>query len=300
VTVADDHLARVGAVLDDLDREDAAWDFDRGLPDCARETLALFEALQPVIPIAIKLGFGRAPGAEADEDASWAASIALARRAVLARRAGGIDHGLAADNLRLLDRVETLIGVWPDDDWAEVVRNRVQGLVDASQRGAQRGTELRQSHQQAEAEDGLSVGWLLRHPTDHWLHSELATVSEPGCRALLEAQIARLDPSYQELCRLDWTREEAVADVICEIQIVSASPGRWDEPASAVVIAPIKGEAPAGERISVRLVEDPEGPFNGTLVSFLPDQRWRICARRLEDDTLLPLDGTRRLATPRS
>ena len=128
--------------LNDLDREDAAWDFDRGLPDCAREALALFDALQPVIPIALKLGFGRAPGADADEDASWAASLALARRNVLARQAGGIGDGLAADNLRLLDRIETLIGVWPDDDWADVVRCRVEGLVDASQRGAQRATSF--------------------------------------------------------------------------------------------------------------------------------------------------------------
>jgi hypothetical protein len=93
----------------------------------------------------------------------------LARRNVLARQARGIGHGLAADNLRLLDRIETLIGVWPDDDWADVARCRVQGLVDASQWGAQRGNELRESRHQAEVEDGFSVAWLLRHPTDYWL-----------------------------------------------------------------------------------------------------------------------------------
>jgi hypothetical protein len=298
VTVADDHLARFGAVLDDLDREDAPWDVDQSVPDCAREALASFEALRPIIPIVLELGFAGAPGAEADADASWAARIALARRQALAVQAGGIDHGLALDNLRLLDRIETLIGVWPED-WGDVVRCRVQGLVDAAQRGAQRGTELRQSRQHPEVEDGPSVGWLLRHPTDHWLRAALPTVSDPVSRVLIEAQIATLAPSYQALCRLDLSGEEAEADTICEIQIVDASPGRWEEPASAVVIAAIKGDAPVGEHISVRLVEDPGGPFNGTLVSFLPDQRWRICARMLEDGSFLPLDGTRRLARPR-
>ncbi|MDQ6732066.1 MAG: hypothetical protein M3022_17705 [Actinomycetota bacterium] len=48
----------------------------------------------------------------------------------------------------------------------------------------------------------------------------------------------------------------------------------------------------------VRLVEDPDGPFNGALVSLLACERWLLCARELADGTLLPLDGTRRLATP--
>ena len=115
---------------------------------------------------------------------------------------------------------------------------------------------------------------------------------------LIEAQIATLAPSYEQVCRLDWSGAESVADVICESQVVSASPGRWDEPASAVVTAPITGDASPGEHISVRLVEEHGEPFKGTLVSLLHDERWRICARMLEDDTLLPLDGTRRLAMP--
>lgn len=35
--------------------------------------------------------------------------------------------------------------------------------------------------------------------------------------------------------------------------------------------------------------------FNGTVVSLLPGDRWRNCARVRENDTRLPLDGTRRL-----
>jgi hypothetical protein len=52
MTVADDHLARIGSVADDWDREDASTsESDGRLPDCAREALALSEALQPVIVI---------------------------------------------------------------------------------------------------------------------------------------------------------------------------------------------------------------------------------------------------------
>jgi hypothetical protein len=300
VTVAHEHLTRIGSVLDDWDREDAASpsESDRGLPACAREALRLSEALQPVIAITIKLGAGPAPGADAKEDASWAASVALARRSVLAQKAAGIDRGLAADNLRLLDRINALIGTWPEEDWDDVARRRVQELVDARQRGRQRGQELRLSRGHAEPEESFSVGWLLRHPRDHWLRLAAPRVSDPECRALIEAQIAKLAPSHQQLWGLDWTAEEAVAEVICEMRVLGTSPARWKEPVSAVVTAPIKGDTSLGERIAIRLVEDPDGPFNGTLVSFLDGERWLICARELEDGTLLPLDGTRRRAMP--
>jgi hypothetical protein len=55
------------------------------------------------------VGAGQAPGVDAEEDASWAASVALARRQVLGQQARGIDRGLADDNLRLLDRIDVLI-----------------------------------------------------------------------------------------------------------------------------------------------------------------------------------------------
>jgi hypothetical protein len=112
---------------------------------------------------------------------------------------------------------------------------------------------------------------------------------------LIEAQIAKLARNYQQLCRLDWSGEEATADVVCEMRVVSVSPARGKEPVAAVVTAPIKGDTSLGEQIDVALVEDPDVTFNGTLVSLLPGDRWRICARVRENDTLLPLDGTRRL-----
>jgi hypothetical protein len=48
--------------------------------------------------------------------------------------------------------------------------------------------------------------------------------------------------------------------------------------------------------MAVRLVEDFDGPFNGTLLGLLAGERWLLCARELRDGTVLPLNGTRRLA----
>jgi hypothetical protein len=128
VTVADDQLARIGPELDAWDREDAssAPGLDDRLPHCAREGLALLEALRPIIPIAIRLGAGQAPGNDAAEDASWTASVALARRDLLAQQSARTDHGLAGDSLRLLDRIDSMVGEW-SDDWEELARRRFDG-----------------------------------------------------------------------------------------------------------------------------------------------------------------------------
>jgi hypothetical protein len=99
VTIADKRVAQQGPVLDRLDEEKAISDVDERLPECARDALALFAALQPVIRIAIKLGHGPVPGVDANEDASWAAGVALARREVLAQQAARIDSGLAGDSV---------------------------------------------------------------------------------------------------------------------------------------------------------------------------------------------------------
>ncbi len=99
VTVADDHLAQIGAVLDDWDRDDAGLPAHNPLPESVERAYALLEALQPIIRVATKLGVGPAPGAPDEVDASWAASAALARRDVLAHQTAGIDRGLAANNL---------------------------------------------------------------------------------------------------------------------------------------------------------------------------------------------------------
>lgn len=295
MTVADEYLAQVGGVLDRLDEEQAISDVDEVLPECARETLALFAGLEPIIGITIKLGAGPAPGEAASEDVSWAALVALARRDVLAQQAAGVDQGLAADNLRLLGRIDALIGQWPSDSWDDAVRSRVRELVDARQRGALRGRELRASQPETDSKSWPTVGWLLRHPDDHWLHQAVQGVSDPDCKALIEGQIARLRPSYEAMFDLDLAAEEAAAEVICEMKIVDVSPGRWKEPVPAVVTAPVRG-VELDQEISVRVVEDPDAQFNGTLVGLLPGERWRLCASKLEDGTMLPLDGTRRWA----
>jgi hypothetical protein len=269
VTVADDQLARIGPELDAWDREDAspASALDDHLPDCAREALARLDALRPIIPIAIRLGAGQAPGADAAEDASWAASVALARRTLLGGQIAGTDHGLAGDSLRLLDRIDSMVGEWPDE-WEELARQRVEELVDAARRGRQRGQQLHEQRHDVEPQSHLNVAWLLRHPTDHYPQLATSTVADSECRALIEKQIARPALNYPELCDLDWTTEEAVADVICEMQVLGTSPGSWNKPVTAVVTTPIKGNTSLDEQIAVRLVKDPNGPFNGTLVSF--------------------------------
>lgn len=195
MTIADEHVAHLGGVLDRLDEEKAISDVDEGVPECARVALA-FTALQPVIGIALKLGRGPVPGGDANEDASWAAVVALARREVLAQQAAGIDRGLAGDSLRLLDRIDVLIGEWPADRWDDTVRARVQELLEARERGALRGRELRRSRLETDPRDWPTVGWLLRHPDDHWLHPAAHGVSDPDSKALIESLIAKLQPSY--------------------------------------------------------------------------------------------------------
>lgn len=279
-----------------MDEEKVTSNVGEGLPACARDALTLFTALQPVIGIALKLGHGPAPGGDANVDASWAAVVALARREVLARQAAGIDRGFAGESLRLLDRIDVLIGEWPADRWVDAVRARVQELVEARERGTVRGRELRRSRPETDPRDWPTVGWLLRHSDDHWLHPAAHGVSDPDSKALIGSLIAKLQPSYDQMRGLDLAAEEAAAEVICETEIVEVSPGRWKEPASAVLTAAIKGNTPVDQQIAVRLVEDPDAQFNGTLVNLLAGERWRICAREFSDCTLLPIDGTRRCA----
>lgn len=295
VTVADDELARIGSVLDDWDREDPGLPERDPLPDAAEQAFVLVEALGPIIGVTIKLGVGPAPGAAPEEDARWAALVALARRDVVARRNAGIDHGLAATNLRLLERVDALIGTRDDPGWDRLVRDRVSELVDARKRGRQRGIELGRLRESSASPDPQPVGWLLRHPTDYWLRQAAPTVADVECRTLIETQIELLAPNYQELCELDWSTEEAAAQIVCDVAVLYAKQGASAEAMRATVMAACKGDVKIHQQVALRAVEDPDGPFNGKLMSVLAGERWRICADYLEDGALLPLDGTRRL-----
>ena len=85
-----------------------------------------------MVAIAIKLGADRPPGLDLVDDAEWAAMVALAPREVLNQ--GGVDEGLGVDSLRLLDRVDQMLGQW-GDDWPNLVGQQVTGSVDAGRRG---------------------------------------------------------------------------------------------------------------------------------------------------------------------
>ena len=93
MTVADDQLARIGSVLDGWDREDAALasDFDERLPDCAREALALSEAIQPIIAITLKLGTRQGePGHDLWPNSPWP-SVPADKRVVASRHEAAIN-----------------------------------------------------------------------------------------------------------------------------------------------------------------------------------------------------------------
>lgn len=88
---------------------------------------------------------------------------------------------------------------------------------------------MRDSRQRTEPEDDFNIGWLLRHSNDHWLRQAARTVSDPECRALIDAQTDKLAPRYEQLCGLDWTAEEALADVICEMRVLGSPAGQRHE-----------------------------------------------------------------------
>ncbi len=178
------------------------------------------------------------------------------------------------------------------------MRDRVSELVDARKRGRQRGIELRklrESDPSTDPQDHVPIGWLLRHPTDYWLRQAAPTVADFECRTLIEAQIELLAPNYQQLCELDWSAEEAAAQIVCEAAVPHAKQGASREAMRAIVTAAFKGNLAIDQQVALRTVDDPDGPFNGKLMSVLSGERWPICADHLEDGTQLPLDGTRPL-----
>ncbi len=93
----------------------------------------------------------------------------------------------------------------------------------------------------------------------------------------------------------DWSAEEQRADLVVEIQLPDQVPHGWTEPVLGIVLATHHGTTPARAQLSMRLVADPDAQFNGTLASFLADERWLVCAHQLDDGTVLPQEGTRRL-----
>ena len=298
MTVADDEAAWHSAELDAWDRE--AWDSQPQSQQAgaAEYASAVSEALRPVVPIAIKLGAGKIPGADSEEDAEWAAMTALGRREVLARRRADRDCGLAAPSLQLLDRIDQLACVRADPAWQELARERVGELVDAYRRGRERGRRLRE--QRAASEPGReapSGGWFLRHPGDYWLRFALAADIDEDCRHLIEDLKAELRPTYQRLSDLDWTLSESTSEIVCTVEIRTSKTGASKTPEKAIVTEPVVGDVEKDQLVALAMVEHQEQSFNGKLMSVSVGEHWRICARRSHDDILVPLDGSRRLSS---
>jgi hypothetical protein len=126
-----------------------------------------------------------------------------------------------------------------------------------------------------------------------------ARVSDPWFCAYLDDESAVLGPSYDALARLDWTAEEAQADVVVELETSSPRSPGWREPVPARVVGAGEGRVLVGSELGLRLVADPDATFNGTLISVLHGERWRVCGHLGNDGTVLPGDGTRRLSPGR-
>jgi hypothetical protein len=310
MTLADDYLAEVGcADIDRWHRDGAARLLERlgaSQPDprseAMREARLLSAAAVPVVWIAIDFGVSgmpgvdlAMPGVDLARDADLAAGAALHRRWVLAHKTAGLNGRLAERNLRLLDRVCALIGSWPDPDWSEAVRRRVDELAAAMRRGRERGERLRATGQMADPPPVESVGWLLRNPGDHWFRFARVNVSDPTLCALIDAWITDFAPSYTTLASEDWEAEEARADLVVDLEVPAEIPRGWEEPIRAIVAAKLRGSVEIGSELPLRLIPDDNQCFNGTLISVLPGERWRTCARLLDDGSILPEDGTRRL-----
>jgi hypothetical protein len=65
----------------------------------------------------------------------------------------------------------------------------------------------------------------------------------------------------------------------------------------ARVVGIHRRSVPIGAQVGLRLVTDRDATFDGTLLSVLSGERWLVCGTLLDDGTLLPSDGTRRLGT---
>lgn len=297
MTVADDLLAEFGAELDAWDREyahDLLASSDQ-LPAHLREAQVLLAATWPVVGPMTQLGPGELPGQDLVEDAQWAARTARARRQVLAHRAAGLDHGIGDRNVQLIDRVSSLIGTWREPEWTEAVRGNIERMIEACRSGRRRGEQMRLARDSQEPSPPPEVGWLLRHPGDYYLLSARARIADPWICAHLDAHALEFAPSYDALSGQDWSAEERAADLVVELRMPDHVPLGWTEPVSGSVVDVHRGEAQVGSEVPVRLVADPDAPFNGKLVSFLAREHWLICGRRLDDGTVVPDDGSRRL-----
>jgi hypothetical protein len=249
----------------------------------------------------IRLAVGQTPEGQLSADSEWAASAALSRRKVLAHRAAGLDAGMADRSLRLLDWIYSQIASWPEPDWSSAVRRRVDGLAEAGHHGRRRGEQLRRSQTREESPRAVAdAGWLLRHPSDHYFCQSRTTATDPWLREQLDEWISAFAPSYQALAGLDWSAEQDSADLVVELRLRDPMPRTWTEPAPADILVTHHGSAATGSEMRMRQVTDPNATFNGKVITLLPNESWLVCARRGDDGTLIPADGTRRTSPSRA
>ena len=297
MTVAGEYLAEIGVHQEAWESEQAVADLAamKAFPDEVRDAELIRAAARPVVWVVIKLAVLAFPGADLDADAEWAAMLSVTRRELLTVKRAGIEAGLVDGHLRLIDIVESRIGVWPEPEWTTAVRVQVQGLIHARDSGRERGQRSRPQEAPAAGIDFAAGSSMLRHPTDHYFSMARASMTDPALMAYLDQQIAAFAPSYLALAARDWSSEETQAEIIVELQICEPIPPGWKDPVPATVVGVRRGSVPIGAQVGLRLVADRDAPFNGTLLSALSGERWLVYGALLDDGTLLPFDGTRRL-----
>jgi hypothetical protein len=296
--IGDLHLAEVGAPCDQWDREQAV-EIMQSLVDAdpiLRDAELLYWAAHPVVRLMIDLMLDRSPATDVSEAAELTAAAALSRRQIAVFRAAGIDGGMADLNHAVLDWVDAQAKRQDDPDYALLVCERIDGLLDASRRGRERGRRLRQSSGAPQLPRSSFSPWsLLRHPTDHYFRSARANTTDDRLLALIDAQIDLLAASYQQLAvrQIDTNQ----AELVVELEVLAPVGHGWTEPVATTVLASRTPSVSAGDRLGLRLIPDPQATsFNGTLVSVRGGERWLTYARRLHDGTIVPEDGTRRMA----
>jgi hypothetical protein len=54
------------------------------------------------------------------------------------------------------------------------------------------------AREDAAPDDGFDIGWLLRHPNDHWLRYAACTVSDLEVRAVIAVQTTSSRPAISD------------------------------------------------------------------------------------------------------
>jgi hypothetical protein len=183
-------------------------------------------------------------------------------------------------------------------DWTTAVRANVEATIEARRAGRARGERLRSQRPARIRSEEPGVGWLLRHPADHYLLQARARIVDPWICAHLDDHIRVSASSYAAIAAQNWRSCEHDAGLVVEVQIPEVVSHGWKEPVRTNVVAVHSRGVAVGSELPMRLVADPDAVFNGLRIAVRPGERWRLCATALEDGTVLPEDGTRRVSRP--